>query len=677
MKGTYQLATITPTSKEVFERRYQWRGETFEGMLGRVATHVSSAEKTKTLRAKYEIEFYDLMDSLKFLPNSPTLFNAGTGQGLLSACFLFVVDDSLNSIMECQRLSGLVQKYGGGVGYALSRVRKRGQVIESVQGQACGPVALLNYYDSLARLITQGGKRAGAQMGILRVDHPDAMSFINAKNENPQDLSTFNISVSLTDEFMNNVKKGDVAANEIFDAMAKGAWRTGDPGCFFVDAVNRQNPTPWLGDLEGTNPCGEVPLLHAEACNLGSMNLGKYVGDERINWDDLDKDVRLATRFLDNVVSVNTFPDPVITEAVERTRKIGLGVMGWADALALLQVDYASRRAIEVAEDVMGFIQHVSDDESMILGVEKGPAPAFLNQPVPQYRNATRRSIAPTGTIAILAGCSSGIEPHYELEYIRRMNDRGKQVDLRVREPVLDQLEERGIAFTPKTAMEIDQTWHIQQQAIFQKYVDLAVSKTINLPESATVEDIKNAYIEMWELGCKGGTVFRDKSRAEQVLGEVKEQEINGRRRKLPDTRPSVTHKFEVGGQNGYIQTSLFDDGTMGDLFINIAKEGTTLAGVYDALAQVTSLAIQYDVPLEVLVRKLTGARFEPYGMTNNPDIRMATSVVDYIFKWLDQQFLNKTAVNEKSGQVCIECGCELAFQEGCLKCPLCGYSRC
>jgi ribonucleoside-diphosphate reductase alpha chain len=242
---------------------------------------------------------------------------------------------------------------------------------------------------------------------------------------------------------------------------------------------------------------------------------------------------------------------------------------------------------------------------------------------------------------------------------------------------VLDQLEERGIAFTPKTAMEIDQTWHIQQQAIFQKYVDLAVSKTINLPESATVEDIKNAYIEMWELGCKGGTVFRDKSRAEQVLGEVKEQEINGRRRKLPDTRPSVTHKFEVGGQNGYIQTSLFDDGTMGDLFINIAKEGTTLAGVYDALAQVTSLAIQYDVPLEVLVRKLTGARFEPYGMTNNPDIRMATSVVDYIFKWLDQQFLNKTAVNEKSGQVCIECGCELAFQEGCLKCPLCGYSRC
>jgi len=681
------VTKLTPIAKEIFERRYRWNNETFSGMLQRVAHHVASAEKPKE-REKYEAAFFELMSSLCFLPNSPTLFNAGTGQGLLSACFLFVVDDSLVSIMECQRLSGLVQKYGGGVGYALSRVRGIGENIKSVQGKACGPVALLNYYDSLARLITQGGKRAGAQMGILSSEHPDVERFIEAKDKKPQELSTFNISIALSDKVMKGYKNGEVKSTSLLNKIAKSAHKSGDPGCFFIDAVNRQNPTPWLGKLEGTNPCGEVPLLHAEACNLGSINLGKYVSKgNNIEWDRLEADTRLAVRFLDDVVSVNNFPDPVIDDAVRLTRKIGLGVMGWADLLALLQVDYASHRAIEVAEDVALFMQTISDDESLKLGKERGAAPCFVavmspaSSDIPEgtkeFRNATRRSIAPTGTIALLAGCSAGIEPHYELEYTRTMSDRGKQVELKIREPILDELEARAINFIPKTALQIDINWHIQHQAIWQKYTDLAVSKTINLPESATVDDIEGAFMMMWELGCKGGTVFRDNSRSEQVLKvEVKTPLINGRK-KLPDERPSITHKFEVGGQNGYITVGLYETGEPGDLFINIAKEGSTLAGVYDALAVLTSLALQYDVPLESLVRKLTGARFEPSGLTNNKDIKTATSVVDYIFKWMDNKFLRKTAVHKDSGQLCVECGAELIYQESCLLCPICGFSRC
>ena len=646
-------------------------------MLQRVAKHVAQAEKPKN-REHWENKFYELMSQLKFLPNSPTLFNAGTGQGLLSACFLFVVDDSLPSIMECHRLSGLVQKYGGGVGYALSRVRPMGDTIKSVQGKSCGPVALLNYYDALARLITQGGKRAGAQMGILNAEHEDIEYFIDAKNENPQELSTFNISVSITDKIMKNYKNNDPKAKLLINKMAKSAWKTGDPGCYFYDNVNRDNPTPWLGNLEGTNPCGEVPLLHAEACNLGSINLGKYVNTTRdgILWDELKEDIETAVRFLDNVVTVNTFPDQVITDAVGKTRKIGLGLMGWADMLALLEVDYASHRALEIAEDIGAFYKEHSDLASINLARERGIAPAFSDHDVVGYRNATRRSIAPTGTIALLAGCSAGIEPHYELEYVRRMNDKGKLVELQVREPVVDMLEDVNSAFRPKTAMQIDPLWHIQHQAVFQRYVDLAVSKTINLPEQATVEDIEKAYVTMWELGCKGGTVFRDKSRNEQVLGDIRKEKPVGRN-KLPDTRPSITHKFVVGGQNGYVSTSLYEDGTPGDLFINIAKEGSTLAGVYDAFAIVFSLALQYDVPLDILVNKLTGQRFEPSGFTNNPKIKTSTSIVDYILKWFAAEFLNGESVSVDSGQLCPDCGGTLAFQEGCLKCPICGYSAC
>jgi len=665
---------FTPVAQEVFERRYRFKKETPEGMIRRVAKALAAVEERP---AEWEERFYELMADLRFLPNSPTLFNAGTGQGLLSACFLFVVEDSLESIMECQRLSGLVQKFGGGVGYALSKVRPAGQQIKSVQGRACGPVALLDYYNSLAELITQGGKRAGAQMAILSAEHADAEAFIHAKDERPDDLSTFNISLALTDEFMSRATNGDKKAKKLLREMAESAWRTGDPGCYFIDAANRGNPTPWLGTLDGSNPCGEVPLLHAEACNLGSLNLAKYVNGERtdLDWDQLERDAKLAVRLLDNVVTANTFPDPVITKAVELTRKIGLGVMGWADTLALLGVHYDSAEAIKRGEEVIDFIRKVADETSSQLGDEKGPAPAYRERPKHQaFRNATRLSIAPTGSIAILAGCSSGIEPHYALEYTRRMNDRGKLVELSVREPVIDRLEELGSTFRPRTALEIAPTWHIQHQAVFQQHVDLAVSKTINLLESATVEDIEEAYVTMWRLGCKGGTIYRDKCRDQQVLGDLRRKV--GERRKLPDTRHSTTHRFSVGDQKGYFTVGMYDDNTPGEIFITISKEGSTTAGVYDAFATMVSLSLQYGVPLESITTKLMGSRFEPSGFTKNPDIPNATSIVDYITRWLGQKFIGKP-VSVKSGQPCPDCGADLIYQEGCLRCGSCAYSRC
>ena len=671
---------LTSIGKEVFERRYRWNNESVTGMFQRVAKHIASAEDEEE-REKWEEKFYELMASLKFLPNSPTLFSAGTGKGLLSACFLFVIDDSLESIMECQRLSGLVQKYGGGVGYALSRVRARNAPVNSVQGYACGPVSLLDYYDSIARLITQGGRRAGAQMGILSVEHPDVKSFIVAKNENPQALSTFNISVGLTDDFMTKVKEGDEEAKILFREIAEAAWKTGDPGCYFIDKAEAGNPTPWLGKLEGTNPCGEVPLLHAEACNLGSINISKYV-DVKVKdfyWDELAADVMLAVRFLDNVVTVNEFPDPVITEAVSKTRKIGLGVMGWADALADFEIEYDSKEAVDLGKKLISFIRKVADQASLDLADKKGVAPAFMgdnHNVFPQPRNATRLSIAPTGSISILAGCSSGIEPHYELEYTRRMYDHGKEVELHVKEPILEVLEAKGTLFRPKTALKIAPEWHIKQQAAFQDSVDLAVSKTINLPESATVDDIEKAYMMMWELGCKGGTVYRDRCRDNQVLGEQRGAPVLGRKR-LPIERTAITRRFTVGGTKGYLTIGHYDDGKPGEIFVNISKEGSTLGGLMDTVALLTSLALQYNIPLDSIANKLAGTSFEPMGFTDDPKIPNATSLVDYIFRLLKLKYGEEADVEQKSGNLCPDCGKPLTYQNGCISCNLCGFSRC
>ena len=443
-------------------------------------------------------DYREMLSSLKFLPNSPTLFNLGTGRGTLSACFKFDVPDSMDGILSVAHKAGLVQKFGGGVGYALSNLRHAGAHINSTHGKACGPIRVIKHYQSLAEMITQGGKRDGAQMAILSVDHPDIREFIHMKDKDPQRFNTFNISVAVTDKFMHSIiGDGEYidSKNEItFDEIVDSAWRTGDPGLYFIDKAEESNPTPWLGKLTGTNPCAEVPLLDNEACLLGSVNLSKFVTPNGWLMDELKDTVELAVEYLDDVLDRNTFPDENITKAVFLTRKLGLGVMGWADALAIQGVAYDSEQAIQLAEQIMRFIDNVASGKSFQLGTTKGAAPCLVGGPDEVIvRNTTLTCIAPTGSISLIAGCSSGIEPHYSHEWTRTMGDG----------TILNESLPK-FSIVPKTAMEIGWQWHVKHQAAFQKYTDLAVSKTINMPNDATREDIRDAYIMMWRGDVRG-----------------------------------------------------------------------------------------------------------------------------------------------------------------------------
>lgn len=464
-----------------------------------------------------------LIEPLNFLPNSPTLFNLNVpGGGTLSACFKFDVADTMldgsDGIMDTATKAAMVTKWGGGVGYYVGAIRPAGARVNSTHGKAMGPVAVLRYYNAMAKMLTQSGKREAAQMGIIEATHPDVREFIHMKDEDPQGLSTFNISVSLSDEFMEKAIASPTGSESaLLRDIASSAWRTGDPGVYFVDRAERDNPTPFDGRLSGTNPCGEVPLLNNEPCNLGSINLRNFVNGSEFDWNTLGKVTRLAVQYLDDVLDRNHFPDYRITAAANYTRKLGLGVCGWADSLALMRIPYASNEAVELLGKVMQFIREKADDESERLGKSKRTAPCFVTQRIVK-RNATTLCIAPTGSIAILMGASSGIEPHFLTNWSRTMGD-GTVLYERI--PVMDEIGD----FKPQTAMEIPWEWHIRHQAAAQKHVDLAVSKTINMPNEATVDDIYNAYVMMWQEGCKGGTVFRDGCRDEQVLARVHESE--------------------------------------------------------------------------------------------------------------------------------------------------------
>lgn len=489
---------FSPNAIELLGKRYLQPDESPEGMLERVS-------------GGYE-EFYNLMARLDFLPNSPTLFNKGVpGAGTFSACFKFDVQDSLESIMEVGRKAAFISKWGGGVGYTLSAIRPKGTPIATTHGKAMGPVKLLSYYHSIGGMITQAGKRDMAQMGILHCDHPDIREFIHCKDENPQELSTFNISVAITDEFMRRALSNQEPEASLFNEIVQSAWKTGDPGCYFIDASERTNPTPHLGLLTGTNPCGEVPLLDNEPCNLGSINVANFVTRQTTDWDRLGEAVSTATRFLDHILDCNNFPVEIVTQAALRTRKLGLGVMGWADALALMHVDYDSAEAVQQGNYLMYFVNKVAREESERLAKSKGSYPGIAPTAT-SIRNATRTCIAPTGSISILANCSSGIEPHFALSWTRYVG--AERTPMRETIPVMDRLGE----FHPKITNEIAWQWHIEHQAAFQAHCDLAVSKTINMANSATIEDVRGAYVKAWELGCKGTTIFRDGCRDFQVL---------------------------------------------------------------------------------------------------------------------------------------------------------------
>jgi ribonucleoside-diphosphate reductase alpha chain len=563
---------LTVNVFEVLRKRYLLKDlneqiiETPAQMLTRIASAIAKAEREHDGDPKKtEKVFYDMMARLEFIPNSPTLFNAGTELGQLSACFVLPVEDSLDGIFTAVKNMALIEQTGGGVGFSFSRLRPKGDIVKSTKGIASGPVSFMRVFDTATEIIKAGGKRRGAMMAILQVDHPDILEFITSKKQ-PGFLSNFNISVAATDEFMqalqenneyslvnprNKEKTGKLAAKDVWNLMAKSAWQSGDPGVVFIDEINRHNPTPQVGRIESTNPCGEQPLLPYESCNLGSINLPRMVEDAKVNWAKLKEVVRCAVQFLDDVIDANKYPLKEIDETTRANRKIGLGVMGFADMLIKLGIAYNSEEALSLGEQLMKFVKEEAHKKSVELGEERGSFPNFgksiWKDKYGAMRNATVTTIAPTGSISIIAGCSSGIEPIFAISFMRNVlsgtrlfetnplfeamaKDRGFY-SAKLLEDIARTGSVQNINGVPDdvkrlfvTALDIKPEWHVRMQAVFQKYTDNAVSKTVNLPSDATVEDVRKIYELAWKLKCKGVTVFRYGSKPEQVLyiGEVK-----------------------------------------------------------------------------------------------------------------------------------------------------------
>lgn len=553
---------------KVLQRRYLLQNEkghvleTPSQLFRRVARAVASVETKYGSRddaKKIEEDFYKAMLKLEFLPNTPTLMNAGTKVGQLSACFVIPVGDSLSDIFDSVKWTAIIHQSGGGTGFNFSHLRPQGDPIRSTGGVASGPVKFMTVFDKTTEVIKQGGKRRGANMGVLRIDHPDILEFIVSKSKEGF-LSNFNISVAATDDFMKAVKYNRcyslvnprnkkvverLHARKVFDLIVTNSWKTGDPGILFIDAINRKNPTPSLGEIEATNPCGEQPLLPWESCNLGSINLSKIIKHGRVNWNKLRFLVQLGVRFLDDVIDINKYPVPQIEQLTLANRKIGIGVMGFADALIKMNIPYNSKRSLETAISIMRFIQEEGHKMSQRLGKERGNFPNFeqsiWRKRYQNLRNATVTTIAPTGTISIIAGCSSGIEPLFAVSYVRNVMEGTRMREtnpdfVRIAKKrrfysaeLLKKISENGslqnIDVVPKnvkkvfvTALDIPPEFHIRMQAAFQKYTDNAVSKTVNLPQSATPVDVKEAYMLAYRLGSKGVTVYRNNSKEDQVL---------------------------------------------------------------------------------------------------------------------------------------------------------------
>ena len=547
----------------VLRKRYLLRDEsgkiieTPQKMFERIAGYVAGAEKTVSERNRYSEKFYKILSGLEFLPNSPTLMNAGTSLGQLSACFVLPVPDSIIGIFEALKNMAIIHQSGGGTGFSFSHIRPKGDIVRTTIGIASGPVSFLEIFDKATDIVKQGGRRRGANMAILSIDHPDIIEFVTSKRKNI--LQNFNISVAITDKFMDCVAKnenfelinprtkkpaGKIKARELFDIICQCAWETGDPGLVFIDEINRKNPTPEIGKIEATNPCGEQPLLNYESCNLGSINLTKVVNENGIDWEKLQEIVQLAVRFLDDVIEVNRYPLNEIEKTTLGNRKIGLGVMGWADLLAELEIPYGSQQSLKLAEKLMSFINNTAFEYSVNLGREKGSFPNFsksiYKNKVDCLRNCTRTTIAPTGTISIIAGCSSGIEPFFAIAYARKMAGSDifeinpiwekKAAELKLlRGDILAEIIKKGSVQNLKevpekikrifrTAFEIKPESHLMMQAAFQKHTDNAVSKTINLPQQASIENIKKIFTSAYRLKCKGITVFRYASKSSQVL---------------------------------------------------------------------------------------------------------------------------------------------------------------
>ncbi len=746
-------AVLTDNAKYILSKRYLLEDETPDEMFWRVANHVAEVDPIDSVGTPHSVwaaKFHDMMVSLDFLPNSPTLMNAGTEQGSLSACFVIPIEDTMEGIMDASKAAAMIQKYGGGTGFSLSRLRSSGTPISTTQGTACGPISVLRHLDDVSRLVTQGGKREGANMGILRYDHPDIMEFITAKASVERDglYKNFNISVGIDKHFFDCFAApnlGDyelvdphtgptskwIDAREVWSAICEQAWKTGDPGLVFLDRINdsRANPVPSLGPIIATNPCGEQPLYAWDSCNLGSINLVNHTleldrsGTLGVNYTKLVDTIHLAVRFLDNVIETNFYPLPQIEARNKEIRRIGLGVMGWADLLYLLEIRYDSEEALKLADKLGDFINSEAKEASAALGKERGNFLKFTESrdnthfAVDFMRNSTRTTIAPTGTISMIAGVSSGIEPNFALEFDRQ---HGENIgELKEKNPIYQAWREStnysgNIAKIPDyfvVAHDISSEWHIKMQAAWQKHTDNAVSKTINMPNSATVEEIGEAYQLAWDSGCLGVTIYRDGSRTGQVLvgttdklsmpllqqepllesflDTLNHEESRASRKKLPDTGPATRHKFDIAGTKGYIHIGTYEDGCPGEVFVTLTKEGSTMQGLLFTVAKLTSMLLQRGVTTEDLLEDFGGTIFEPRGRTSNEAIRMASSIVDYLFRYLaiSDPTNNIVAIvqvqpeqidfSNDSGQLCPDCGTGLVYEEGCEKCYNCGYSSC
>jgi len=819
--------TLSANARTVLEKRYLVKDksgkpvETPEDMFWRVATVVADADRRygASDQAVYTtaVAFYELMTQRRFEPNSPTLMNAGRPLGQLSACFVLPVADALSNgrdgIYDTLTSMALIHQSGGGTGFSFSRLRPSGSMVRSTTGVASGPVSFMKLYDSSTEAVKQGGTRRGANMGILRVDHPDILEFIACKEDLTQ-VVNFNISVGVTRKFMEALKDdteyelvhpssgqvtGTLAAREVWDKMILGAWRTGEPGVFFIDEANRYNPVPHLGAYEATNPCGEQPLLPYDVCNLGSVNVGHYAQHGSMNWDAFRADIRLATHFLDNIIDVNKYPLPAIDALSKRIRRIGLGVMGFADALIKLGIRYDSPEGVEFGRRVMEFLDVEGKAQSEEMARQRGAFPEWAQsiwgpddtcardetgqriRGMQLLRNCNVTTVAPTGTISIIAGCSSGLEPLFAVAFMRNqagvmMPDVNEDFVAIARQggwysdELMERIARTGTINHPevpvkvrevfRTANEIPAEWHIRMQAAFQEHCDSAISKTTNFAHTATVDDVRTIYELAYELNCKGVTVYRDGSRDGQVLSTGATADAAAKRKgengaETGELLELKEHLSEVETENERLKKMLFDaeaenlnrrmkrgrpgklrgttirketplgvmfvniteddKGQPFEVFLNLGKAGGSAMADAEALGRMLSLALRSGIPLMEIHKQLRGISSDRVvGLGPNKVMSMPDAVGQALYEWWKdkegvqqdlltthvapqaaapapmvavpvlvsrgdtQEQLERTArdTGEFIGS-CPDCGSQLEFAEGCVKCHTCGFSEC
>lgn len=774
MGETPGVLNLSANAITVLEKRYLKRNEegqvieTPDDLFRRVAHHIAAADalygKPEVEVKRTEGEFYDLMTSLMFLPNSPTLMNAGRRLGQLSACFVLPVDDSMESIFDAVKYAAIIHKSGGGTGFSFSKLRPKGDVVGSTKGISSGPISFMTVFDNATEAVKQGGTRRGANMGILRIDHPDILEFVTCKDSNYR-LNNFNISVGITETFMKAVEEdteyellnprgkktiATLKARSVFETIVKQAWKNGEPGIVFLDRMNSSNPTPALGEIESTNPCGEQPLMPYESCNLGSINLAKMVKIDNVegpgardaahtrhkcsvDWQRLKDVTWKAVHFLDNVIDVNKYPLRMIEEMTRANRKIGLGVMGWADMLVQMRIPYNSSRAIELAEEVMGFIQTEGRLASCAISEDRG---VFTNHEHSVYkdemlvRNATITTIAPTGSLSILAGCASGIEPLFAVSFIRNVMEGTKLIEVNQyfekeakenglwNRELIEKIAETGSITDFRdfpqdmrevfvTAHDITPVDHIKMQAAFQKYVDNAVSKTVNFPHAAAPKDVEEVYMLAYKTGCKGVTVYRDGSREEQVLStgkggdkaQQKQAAPAGPAKITPKKRPDLiigaTRLLKTGCGNLYVTINEDENGKPFEVFTNIGKAGGCASSQAEAIGRLISLALRSNIEPQEIVQQLKGISCHQPSWNEGGKI---LSCSDAIAKALEKYYhavpegkkgngKSKghlgVAVAETSQQevmqigACPECGGAVEHEGGCAICRNCGFTRC